>query len=323
MKRYLSLVLVLAVWIGVSTSCTKDNNNEPVIQTNFEKLTTYMVDNGMDLPDVTSGWIKMASDLVGHESDYFVVDIRSTTLFEQGHIPGAHNCPTLADIVTYVETNNTGNLPVIIACYTGQSACRAVVALRLSGYPDAQSLAFGMSAWATEFDHWTSACTDTAIGNANWSTAAAPTLMNNTDRPTIDATATDGAGILAERVDYMLTKGGWGVNALDVLASPTDYSIFNYWGATDYSTYGHIAGAYQLTPGELKIADNGLNILDPVGTNVTYCWTGQTSSMVTAWLDVLGYDAMSLRYGANGMIFTNLMAHQWAGPGDYTMETGS
>jgi rhodanese-related sulfurtransferase len=34
---------------------------------------------------------------------------------------------------------------------------------------------------------------------------------------------------------------------------------------------------------------------------VVYCYTGQTSSHVAAFLRVVGYDAKSLLYGANGM----------------------
>ena len=34
---------------------------------------------------------------------------------------------------------------------------------------------------------------------------------------------------------------------------------------------------------------------------MTYCYTGQTSAVVTAYLRVLGYDAYSLTFGMNGI----------------------
>ena len=53
---------------------------------------------------------------------------------------------------------------------------------------------------------------------------------------------------------------------------------------------------------------------DPEKTAVTYCWTGQTSSMVTAYLNVIGYNAVSLKFGANSMIYDNLESHQFVTP---------
>ncbi|PKP52846.1 MAG: hypothetical protein CVT92_07150 [Bacteroidetes bacterium HGW-Bacteroidetes-1] len=34
-----------------------------------------------------------------------------------------------------------------------------------------------------------------------------------------------------------------------------------------------------------------------------YCYTGQTSSYLAAYLRLLGYDAKSVLYGTNGMIY--------------------
>jgi filamentous hemagglutinin family protein len=40
---------------------------------------------------------------------------------------------------------------------------------------------------------------------------------------------------------------------------------------------------------------------------VIYCYTGQTSAYLTGYLRVLGYDARSLLFGANGMIFDKMI----------------
>ena len=39
--------------------------------------------------------------------------------------------------------------------------------------------------------------------------------------------------------------------------------------------------------------------LDPSKKIVTYCYTGQTSAVITAYLRVLGYEAYSLKFGLN------------------------
>jgi 3-mercaptopyruvate sulfurtransferase SseA len=47
--------------------------------------------------------------------------------------------------------------------------------------------------------------------------------------------------------------------------------------------------------------ENGINNLDASKHIVTYCYTGQTSAVITAFLNVLGYNASSLLFGMNGL----------------------
>ena len=48
---------------------------------------------------------------------------------------------------------------------------------------------------------------------------------------------------------------------------------------------------------------------------MTYCYTGQTSAVVTATLRVLGYDAYTMTFGMNGLYNTNPQwaTNQWGG----------
>ena len=319
MKLDWKLVLVLVLSLGLMVSCESTEDDEDEVSA-FETLTKYMLDNDMDSPTVVSGWITTASAVSGSESDYFILDIRSAEKYAEGHIPGAVNC-AYADVVTTVEAQNTADKPVLVACYSGQSAAHAVVALRLSGYSDAKTLKWGMSGWAAQFDSWSGAIGSSAVGDANWTLPAAPAaLLSDNDDPVIDTDLEDGAAILAERVDEILSAFK-GVKGTDVLANPANYQIINYWGADDNAKYGHIAGAHQVTPGTLSIADDGLDILDPAQQIVTYCWTGQTSSMMTAWLRAVGYDGLSLKNGVNSLIYDSLEGHKWAALGsDFPME---
>jgi rhodanese-related sulfurtransferase len=214
----------------------------------------------------------------------------------------------------------SGGKPIVVVCYTGQSAAHAVVALRLSGYSDARSLKFGMSSWNSAFDRWTSNTASVAVGHNNWSMDPTATLSPH-EYPGLTTTATDGAGILAERVAAMLAGGFKGVNAVDVLNTPGDYFMNNYWSEADVTTYGHIDGAYRISP--LSLESNEFMYNDPDETVVTYCWTGQTSSMVTAYLTVLGYDAKSLKFGVNALIYSELTGHKWGGSADYAYETSA
>lgn len=313
--RYILISLALAAVI--LAGCSEDTTMPEVGEGSFAALRTYLIENDLDLPDILTDWIISASDVEANLSAYYVMDIRSEELYNAGHIPGA----VLSGLATVVaDAASSGGKTIVVTCKTGQTAGHAVVALRLSGYTDAMSLKWGMSGWNGDFDLWTANTASIAVDHANWSMDATATLTPH-DYPLLATTATDGAGILAERVAVMVTAGFKGVDADDVLASPGDYFINNYWAADDVATYGHLDGAYRINP--LTLDANEFMYYDPDETVVTYCWSGQTSSVVTAYLTVLGYDAKSLKFGANALIYSELLKSKWSGSADYAYETSA
>jgi rhodanese-related sulfurtransferase len=75
---------------------------------------------------------------------------------------------------------------------------------------------------------------------------------------------------------------------------------------------GHIPGAVQYTPKQsIKLAAD-LKTLPTDKTIVVYCCTGQNSANLTAYLRVLGYDAKSLLFGTNGMIYNDMTTSKWS-----------
>ena len=303
------IIITIALFVGCSKGTTDSSGD-------VEILTTYMADNDMDLPDILSGWIIPASDVEGNEDNYYIMDIRSAADYATGHINGAVNS-SLGNILT--DAGNHGSKTIVVACYTGQSAAHAVVALRLSGYFDAKSLKFGMSSWNTDFDRWTSNTGNIADGHTGWTTDAT-TAVKVSALPELSTSSSEGAAILAGRVAALLSGGFKGIAAADVLGDPGGYFVNNYWAQADVETYGHIDGAYRIKE-DLTIAADGFKYLDPGETIVTYCWTGQTSSIVTAYLTVLGYDAKSLKFGVNAMIYDQLTSGKWAESANYDYVT--
>ena len=295
MKKSILILLIALIPMLMIVSCSKDDDSE----SNFEMLVNYMDSNGMTTVDLLGGWIVAAdSTLNATIGDYYVLDLRSGDAneneivdYDEGHIPGA----VLTTFGTLLEDADDVDKPIIVVCYTGQSAGHAVMALRLSGYMNARVLKWGMSGWNSDFDKWSG--NTATLGHDNWVIAPGDLAANGTfDMPDLDAVGDNGAEILAERVDAMLAAG--------VLEMPADFFINNFWAATDVETYGNITGAYRISP---LVLEN----LDPDETIVTYCWTGQTSSMVTAYLTLLGYDAASLKFGVNSMIYDDLTGHKW------------
>jgi len=306
------LMFLLSGFLFISCEKTDDNNDDPVNK-NFETLKTYLIDNDMDLPDVLDGWITTPENIYNTNNDstpsndFYIIDIRSGSDFTAGHIANSVSS-TLGDVLTTAA--NADGHKIAVVCYTGQTASHAVVALRLSGYPDAVVMKWGMSGWNATQDHWTGGCGDAATTLGNWE-AAPGNLATNIEfgDPVITSSKTTGADLLAEGVSNLLAGGFNKITNADVLDDPSKYFINNYWAEADVTHYGHIKGAYRILP--LTLENGEYKYLPSDKTIVTYCWTGQTSSMVTAYLKVLGYDVKSLLFGTNGMIHSDLQSHKW------------
>ena len=300
MKNLIKWFVFLLVPLLFLGSCKDD----PVVpdQSEFEVLTQYMVQNDLDLPDILNGWVVSSSgvnvSLTDYSvPDYFVVDLRSQADFDLGHIKDAH-IATLASVLDVAE--QASGKKILVVCYTGQTASRATAALRLMK-KEAYSLKWGMSGWHDDLaGKWQTNAVD--VASPNWVTTGDAAVKAEFGAPNFTTGETEGSAILRERVKVMLTEE-WTVGKDVVLANPGNYFVNNYWPQVSWDAFGHVSGAYRIYE-DLNLA--GVKYLDPSKTIVTYCYTGQTSGIVTGWLDVLGYNGRSLLYGGNGIVYNQL-----------------
>ncbi len=296
------------------TSCDRgDDLGGEIITPAFTILKDYMIANQLDINNILSGpggTIKFVtgapseSDLASFLTKYYILDIRSSDAYSNGHIEGAKNI-VFKDILT--EASNAGGKPILMVCYSGQTACYATSLLRLYGYGDTQALKWGMSGWnnATAGPWNNQIGSNPAQGNVNWTYSSAPSNEVFKD-PIISSLSQDGYDILQKRVEDVVAAGFKTVSNTEVLASPENYFVNNYFTNVDYDDFGHVSNAYRIKE-DLLLDGNGYLGMDP-NTNtkiVSYCYTGQTSAILTAWLNVLGYDAYSLTYGMNGLYNLN------------------
>jgi len=336
MKRFIQSTALLAMLILVSFlhSCKEDP--PPTPDNAYYTLKSYMVDNSLDLPALLTTWVVDANgisasgivdDATSAVTGYTVFDLRSATDFAAGHIKNAKNV-VLKDVITTTETLALSqDTKILVVCYTGQTAGQAVMALRLLGWKNAQVLKWGMAAWNSTYQTpWANnsgfpdaAKGDLGVGNANWVTTASPALGSFTE-PSITSSSADGAAILRERVLAVLNAGFSTADGSTVLATPANYTIMNYWSAADYTTFGHFAGAFDIPV--ISLANDLNKSFDPTKETLVYCYTGQTSSMATFWMNVLGYKVKSIGFGANRMVYTPLKAASKAvykGPKTWTV----
>jgi rhodanese-related sulfurtransferase len=307
MKNMFRFFVILMVPIFLLTSC-KDDPADPTIS-DFETLTQYMYNNNLDLNNILDGWVKPATGVNVDQTDfsvpdYYVLDIRGEEDFNQGHIKDAVN----TSLVNILEAADGANgKPVLVVCYTGQTAARATAALRMMGI-EAYSMKWGMSGWNNNLAaKWNSNAGD--FSSPNWVNDGEPVANTTFAEPTFTTGEVDAADMLEARVRYMLTKP-WTVSKDVVLANPENFFINNYWPIESWDEYGHVKDAYRINE-DLGLA--GVKFLDPDAEIVIYCYTGQTSGMVTAWLDVLGYNTKSMMFGANTIVHSKLVASDVGG----------
>lgn len=315
MKK-LSLILIglLLVPTLFLTSCDKGDDIAPgvIAEPAFTLLKEYMIDNHLDINKVikNDAGIKFVVgppaladyDAAAFKAKYYIMDIRSATAYATSHIDGAINV-AFGDILT--QAANKGDKQILVVCYTGQTACYATALLRMYGHPNAQALKWGMTGWSETTDSWTAKTGNVGAESGNWSFGSAPAL-NIYDNPKIVSSKSDGSMILKEMVEEVVAEGFKTASNADVVASPSSYFINNYFSETDYTGFGHIDGAHRILP--LTLANGEYKNLDDSAKVVTYCYTGQTSAVITACLRVLGYDAYSLTFGMNGL---NHNSSQW------------
>ena len=321
-KINLFVLALLCVPVLLLSSCDRGdeiNPENPILQPAFEVMKKHMMENDLDLNNILSGpggevkfvtGAPASADLDAFLNKYSILDIRSLEAFNTSHIQGAKNV-TFANILTEADA---ASKQVLVVCYTGQTACYATSLLRLAGHSNAQALKWGMSGWNTETaNSWYNNTGDEANGHSNWAAHNAPANQTFED-PSFDIYSTDGADILRQRVEAVVEAGFKTAKGTDVLNSPENYFINNYFGDTDYGNFGHINDAFRVKE-ELLLEGDGYRGLDSDQSTqvITYCYTGQTSAVVTAWLQVLGYDAYSMTFGMNGIFHSNpaWSSNQW------------
>ena len=295
--------MVFSVFILLA-GCSKDDDNptSPTPQpTTFEQLAdagdAYLTSGTKNIT-AADLWTQMTD---ADTTQPYIISIRSLrddTV--RGRIHGAHHWEP-AELIAHYDQLPT-NKKIVVYCYTGQTASFTTSYLRMMGF-DAYNLKWG-------FCSWTSDTAQTGAGGG-WYTmtpggqaleTAAHTPTSEYTFPTVTCNATGLMGMIAERCDVVIPE--WKhKTAAEVYANindgdaTNDWFLLSYWNEATYNA-GHIPGSYRFEPGSLGRAES-LKYLPTNKPIVVYCYTGQTSAQVATYLNMLGYDAYSMRMGMN------------------------
>ncbi len=237
-------------------------------------------------------------------NDPFILDIRSAADFAKGSIKGSVNVP----FAQVFKAENLAKLPkdkpIVVVCYTGHTASMTSFALSSMGY-NASALKFSMMAWTKD---------DAPIGTVKRFPAeqkdfavdkVAAALPAAGKSPTVSTGKTAVADMIAIQADKYLASG----KAPTILAEKVfealndgdpanDPFVLDIRGAADYEK-GHVKGAVNVPFAQAFKAENLAKY--PMDKQiVTVCYTGHTASMTSFYLNALGYNAASVKWGIMG-----------------------
>ncbi len=307
----LTMILLLGAW-----GCG-DDDDDPTTPTTVDEFalaaelgdnyfTSYTNANGGQVNVTAPSVYELLIDS-STANDPYILDWRLPSDFALGHIEGAINVSAgdFGDVLTAIPSGKT----VLNVCYTGQNASRATAIMNMLGIP-AQNLKFGMCGWTSDtsvnLDKW-----GTAISSAHeaWMTQEVFTTTETFDYPTLSTGKTDKVEIFREAaIDFMESDESWTISVSGLQAAlvdnPDDYFVINYFAPDPYNA-GHIPGAIRYQPKQALRTDQMLANLPTDKTIVVYCYTGQTSAQVVAYLNTMGYKAKSLVFGVNAICHEN------------------
>ena len=316
--KYYSRLLILSILFACLfvNSCKEEEEEINEAQVLIEYLESADSPAGKDYinTDMNSIMTAEAVKTAMATNSIYIIDIRKAEDYDTAHIEGAVNV-TLSNLLTHMEENDLSAYDkVAIICYSGQTAAFGTSLLRLSGYDNVFSMKFGMCSWHANF-----------AGSWNNNIGTNPVYIETTanakgdagDLPELSTGKTTGLEILDARVNYILTDAEEGFDAAKVTNqmlydNKDDYYIVNYWPEDEYNDPGHFIGAIQYTPGGSMKLSAGLKTLPTDKKIAVYCYTGQNSAYLTAYLRLIGYDAKSLLFGTNGFMYDDMTKSTWS-----------
>jgi len=231
----------------------------------------------------------MAADLqlmIAEGDAPYIVSLRKAEDYAKGHIPGAVNM-AFGEITTLPMDEE-----ILVYCYTGQSAAYATATLSTLGY-DVINLKHGMSSWSCEEDIYVTRF-DAAKNQGDYKVETDVPTPGSYDPPALENTASSDADDIVLAAAKTVSDKYILASDLNMkIAEDEDMTIISCRSAADYAA-GHIPGAINIGLGAL--VDN-LDKIDPDNPVYVYCYTGHGAARGAALLQMLGYDAYSLKFG--------------------------
>ena len=340
MKKIILLTLTISTLLGCKNKPNlffskpvgkKDVNFENLVRSgNPETLAEIYYKHGNFINTKQFPPVVWAQDVFEHGNDWLLIDIRKPDAYEAGHINGAYNVPKDKVLDFLTKTKKAAAYPkVVFICYSGQMASYVTGITRYAGFDNTYVMLYGMAGWNSQFSD---------ILKKGFGDRYPEMIVKDTDKPDviIDTSEEDAVHkridlsklpklpiklpsiLIDERAHQLLKQSRPEFLIKDdeffpaLKNDPTSfYSIFYIQKPKYY--VAHIKGSVQFTPRKDLSLDARLTEIPADKPVVIYCKTGHTSGNATAYLDMLGYNAHSLMFGAGGFMYSLWKQKEWMG----------
>ena len=316
MKNLLVQILFVFGFI-LFNNCVEDNVAPPFTgQLNpAAEMLVYFESQGDFVNSNLAPALIDAQEVNSNLTNYLIIDLRSNSDFQNGHIEGALNISS-DSLYNFMKSIDAGSYPkIILVSKNGQSSTYFTCLLRLAGYNNVYSMKYGMASWNQFFsDEWLGALSD-AVNIASYTNDDFP-RNDLTDLPQV-AFENPGASLperINSRIKKIIEEGFYYSDNLpsENINYIVCYGKMRLYYARRFVTLegrGHPPGAifYMDSPDFDLRSSKYLQSLPTDQPIYIYDYDGQLSACIAAYLRVLGYDASSLLYGANQLFYSRMI----------------
>lgn len=307
-------ILVVALFIGAFYGCASNTNvpkeevkppKQPVKQEKFDETAAIIKATDAYLSGDPKPFMKAEEVYEGivlkKDDSYQIVDVRASEHYALGHIEGAINIPFKKIVDEEQLAKINPQKKIIVVCYTGHQSSYAAMLLNQLGF-DAKAMTFGMTGWTKDKSVYGLEEKKIPTGKgADYPTVSEETTADAAyDLPSMDTGGKDLRDALIKRTQAYFNEGRPFTTAAafvyDVVQSKNpNYQIVSLQEPEHYA-YAHIPGAINISRNAFAREEN-LKKLDPKKTIIVYCYTGHNGSLISMFLNQLGYKAITLGGG--------------------------
>ena len=307
------------------SGCIKDNITPPLTGNlnPVGKMLVYFEEQGDFTNSSQAPALVNADEVNTNLGSYLIIDIRSPSDFSEGHIEGSVNIQS-DSLYNYFENLDAGKYyKIVLVSKNGQSSAYFVCLLRLAGFNNVYTLNFGLASWNEHFsDDWLGAIGDASdierytndpVPKGDY-TNLPDIMFENPDAPIEQNVKsrikqTMSAGFIQDiNFERVIPE----IGTMYIVCYALNGLLYYSPRFGPFSELGHDPDAryYMSDPLFELRAVNYLQTLPPEDKILIYDETGQMGACMTAYLRVLGYNAVTLLFGGNQLIHSRMIYYQ-------------
>lgn len=298
-KFYILAVLVLL------TGCLKDDINVPAdIELNSSaSLLKFLEEQGNYINSSEAPSLIEPAEVFANLNNYLILDVRTSQEFADGHIQGSQNVRN-TELLNFLLANNPESYQkIVLVSADGQESAYYTCLLRLYGFNNIYTMKFGMAYWHNDFAGvWLNKIKNSPNLNF-YDSISYPKNQFNSLPEVFGETGGNIQDLAKQRIASFIAKG-----FVDKMDDIDEIAISNSVYLVCYGSYllyqkGHPPNTVFYMEAEHLKSVKDLQTLPSDKEILIYDYNGQLSAAATAYLQVLGYNAKSLLFGANQLLY--------------------